>query len=78
MECILLISVEILLHYRVVLSATGVAEQEHGLLQPISLDISVKRNLTISWYKKKPELEIQAMLKPIKVVGSLFRREHQI
>lgn len=55
---------------RVVLSVTGVAEQEHGLLQPISLDISVKRNLTISWYKKKPELEIQAMLKPIKMVLS--------
>lgn len=52
---------------RVELSENGSLDQEYELLQPISLTISVCRNLTISWNTQKPELEIKAHLKPIKV-----------
>ncbi|XP_042203320.1 vacuolar protein sorting-associated protein 13-like isoform X2 [Homarus americanus] len=52
---------------RVELSVTGSLEREYELLQPISLTILICRNLTISWHKQRPEIDIQAKVAPIKV-----------
>ncbi|KAK3890033.1 hypothetical protein Pcinc_005997 [Petrolisthes cinctipes] len=52
---------------RVELTESGSRAQEHILLQPITLDISICRNLTISWNKQQPELEVAAKLKPIEM-----------
>lgn len=52
---------------RVELTVKGSLEREYELLQPITLTITICRNLTISWHKQRPELEVQAKLKPIKM-----------
>nr|XP_045626468.1 vacuolar protein sorting-associated protein 13C-like isoform X1 [Procambarus clarkii] len=52
---------------RVQLTADGSMEQEYELLQPISLKITICRNLTISWHKQRPEVEVQAKVAPIKI-----------
>ncbi|KAG0723190.1 Vacuolar protein sorting-associated protein 13C [Chionoecetes opilio] len=52
---------------RVELSMEGTLERENILLEPISLTLNICRNLTISWLKQQPEVDIQANLKPIKI-----------
>ncbi|KAK8381851.1 hypothetical protein O3P69_015099 [Scylla paramamosain] len=52
---------------RVELSTEGTIERENNLLEPISLTLNICRNLTISWLKQQPEVDIQANLKPIKI-----------
>lgn len=68
----------IILIIRVELTESGTRAQEHILLQPITLGISICRNLTISWNKQRPELEVAAKLKPIEVsyaAGNINSRE---
>ncbi|CAL4127061.1 unnamed protein product, partial [Meganyctiphanes norvegica] len=48
-------------------------EWEDGKLMikdPISFLLRIERNLAISWYTTKPEIDIEAKLKPIKVILS--------
>lgn len=52
---------------RVELSTEGTIERENNLLEPISLTLNICRNLTISWLKQQPEVDIQANLKPIRI-----------
>ncbi|KAG7176031.1 Vacuolar protein sorting-associated protein 13C-like [Homarus americanus] len=58
---------QISINNKVELSVTGSLEREYELLQPISLTILICRNLTISWHKQRPEIDIQAKVAPIKV-----------
>ncbi|KAJ8285413.1 hypothetical protein GJAV_G00026530 [Gymnothorax javanicus] len=43
---------------------------EIQLLKPVSLDLSIKRNLSASWYHCIPDIEITARLKPMSMVLS--------
>ncbi|KAG9337212.1 hypothetical protein JZ751_029692, partial [Albula glossodonta] len=43
---------------------------EIQLLKPVSLDLSIKRNLSASWYHSIPDIEITARLKPMSLVLS--------
>ncbi|XP_050687793.1 intermembrane lipid transfer protein Vps13-like isoform X2 [Eriocheir sinensis] len=52
---------------RVELSTEGTIERENNLLEPVSLTLTICRNLTISWLKQQPELDIQAKLKRIEI-----------
>ena len=43
------------------------AKAECDIVQPVNLKLGVKRNLSISWYQLKPEMEIKADLPNIRV-----------
>ncbi|KAJ8380883.1 hypothetical protein SKAU_G00016610 [Synaphobranchus kaupii] len=48
----------------------GRFQTEIQLLKPVSLDLSIKRNLSASWYHSIPDIEITARLKPMSMVLS--------
>ncbi|XP_061117583.1 vacuolar protein sorting-associated protein 13A isoform X1 [Conger conger] len=48
----------------------GLFRTEIQLLKPVSLDLSIKRNLSASWYHSIPDIEITAHLKPMSMVLS--------
>ncbi|KAJ8413943.1 hypothetical protein AAFF_G00065410 [Aldrovandia affinis] len=48
----------------------GEFHSEIQLLKPVSLDLSIKRNLSASWYYSIPDIEITARLKPMSMVLS--------
>ncbi|XP_069946734.1 intermembrane lipid transfer protein VPS13C-like isoform X2 [Cherax quadricarinatus] len=52
---------------RVELTTRGTMKREYELLQPISLTLTICRNLTISWHKQRPEIEVQAKVAPVKI-----------
>lgn len=39
------------------------------LLEPVNLQLNIKRNLAASWYKKMVAMEMSGDLKPMKVGG---------
>lgn len=40
---------------------------ETRLLQPVSLDLEIQRNLSSNWYHSIPDIQITAHLKPMSV-----------
>uniref|UniRef100_A0A8C1UD56 Vacuolar protein sorting 13 homolog A n=1 Tax=Cyprinus carpio TaxID=7962 RepID=A0A8C1UD56_CYPCA len=45
----------------------GQFKSELQLLKPVNMDLSVKRNLSASWYHSIPDIQINAHLKPMSV-----------
>uniref|UniRef100_A0A668ANF6 Vacuolar protein sorting 13 homolog A n=1 Tax=Myripristis murdjan TaxID=586833 RepID=A0A668ANF6_9TELE len=52
---------------------TGRFQGETQLLKPVSLDLSIQRNLSSTWYHSIPDIEIAAHLKPMNVRTILHR-----
>lgn len=50
----------------------GKFQSEIQLLKPVNMDLSIKRNLSASWYYSIPDNQINAHLKPMTVSGCLF------
>lgn len=50
--------------------AAGKVAKECVLLQPISLVLAVKRNLSASWYRNVPDLEVQGRLETVQITLS--------
>ncbi|XP_061671891.1 vacuolar protein sorting-associated protein 13A isoform X2 [Syngnathoides biaculeatus] len=48
----------------------GVFQGESNLLQPISLEVEVQRNLSSKWYHTIPDIEITAHLMPLNLILS--------
>ncbi|XP_064209296.1 vacuolar protein sorting-associated protein 13A [Anguilla rostrata] len=48
----------------------GRFQTEMQLLKPVNLDLSIRRNLSASWYHSIPDIEITARLKPMSMVLS--------
>ncbi|XP_029916803.1 intermembrane lipid transfer protein VPS13A isoform X3 [Myripristis murdjan] len=49
---------------------TGRFQGETQLLKPVSLDLSIQRNLSSTWYHSIPDIEIAAHLKPMNLILS--------
>lgn len=45
----------------------GQFKSEIQLLKPVNMDLSIKRNLSASWYHSIPDIQINAHLKPMSV-----------
>lgn len=50
----------------------GEFQSEIQLLKPVNMDLSIKRNLSASWYHSIPDNQINAHLKPMSVSVCLF------
>lgn len=50
----------------------GQFQSEIQLLKPVNMDLSIKRNLSASWYHSIPDNQINAHLKPMSVSVCLF------
>ncbi|KAM4616365.1 intermembrane lipid transfer protein VPS13A [Polymixia lowei] len=55
--------------YRTIYEA-GRFQGETQLLKPVSLDLSIQRNLSSTWYHSIPDVEITAHLKPMNLILS--------
>ncbi|XP_037079410.1 vacuolar protein sorting-associated protein 13C-like [Pollicipes pollicipes] len=56
--------------YRGQLAADGSVHSECLILQPVTLAVQVTRNLSVSWYRDEPEIDILATLGDLTVVLS--------
>ncbi|XP_067251586.1 vacuolar protein sorting-associated protein 13A isoform X2 [Chanodichthys erythropterus] len=48
----------------------GQFKSEIQLLKPVNMDLSIKRNLSASWYHSIPDIQINAHLKPMSLILS--------
>uniref|UniRef100_A0A671T9Z2 Vacuolar protein sorting 13 homolog A n=1 Tax=Sinocyclocheilus anshuiensis TaxID=1608454 RepID=A0A671T9Z2_9TELE len=48
----------------------GQFKSELQLLKPVNMDLSIKRNLSASWYHSIPDIQINAHLKPMSLILS--------
>ncbi|XP_072538496.1 intermembrane lipid transfer protein VPS13A isoform X2 [Salminus brasiliensis] len=48
----------------------GQFQTEIQLLKPVNMDLSIKRNLSASWYHSIPDIQINAHLKPMSLILS--------
>ncbi|XP_065103684.1 intermembrane lipid transfer protein VPS13A isoform X1 [Paramisgurnus dabryanus] len=48
----------------------GKFKDEIQLLKPVNMDLSIKRNLSASWYHSIPDIQINAHLKPMSLILS--------
>ncbi|XP_051510128.1 intermembrane lipid transfer protein VPS13A-like isoform X3 [Myxocyprinus asiaticus] len=48
----------------------GKFKSELQLLKPVNMDLSIKRNLSASWYHSIPDIQISAHLKPMSLILS--------
>lgn len=48
----------------------GSFQGETQLLNPVSLDLEIQRNLSSNWYHSIPDIKITAHLKPMIVSGA--------
>uniref|UniRef100_A0AAR2KLL4 Vacuolar protein sorting 13 homolog A n=1 Tax=Pygocentrus nattereri TaxID=42514 RepID=A0AAR2KLL4_PYGNA len=48
----------------------GQFQSEIQLLKPVNMDLSIKRNLSASWYHSIPDIQINAHLKPMSLILS--------
>ncbi|XP_026058511.1 vacuolar protein sorting-associated protein 13A isoform X2 [Carassius auratus] len=48
----------------------GQFKSELQLLKPVNMDLSIKRNLSASWYRSIPDIQINAHLKPMSLILS--------
>ncbi|XP_066500890.1 vacuolar protein sorting-associated protein 13A isoform X2 [Hoplias malabaricus] len=48
----------------------GDFQSEIQLLKPVNMDLSIKRNLSASWYHSIPDIQINAHLKPMSLILS--------
>ncbi|ROI74411.1 Vacuolar protein sorting-associated protein 13A, partial [Anabarilius grahami] len=48
----------------------GLFNSEIQLLKPVNMDLSIKRNLSASWYHSIPDIQINAHLKPMSLILS--------
>uniref|UniRef100_A0A672P4J4 Vacuolar protein sorting 13 homolog A n=1 Tax=Sinocyclocheilus grahami TaxID=75366 RepID=A0A672P4J4_SINGR len=50
----------------------GQFKSELQLLKPVNMDLSIKRNLSASWYHSIPDIQINAHLKPMSVSAYIW------
>lgn len=62
----------IFLYYPRTTFTDGQFRSEIQLLKPVNMDLSIKRNLSATWYHSIPDIQINAHLKPMSVSAYLF------
>lgn len=57
----------VLCNYRAVVAPSGAIHGECRILEPVTIELAITRNLSIGWYKDRPEIDITGTMEAVMV-----------